>query len=208
MTPLSLQELMEEREQVLPLTVEQYERMITGGILLEGEPCELIGGQVVRKERRDARKQSTAVGHQHAWVVKKLAALGGELQPFGCHMQTQQPISLPPHDEPEPDGAAVLGTEDDYRDHHPTAGDVICAIEVAGASLRRDRTTKLAVYAGSGIPHYLIINMLDRVIEVYSEPLRHAGEYGKKVTLTPQDTLHLPAGSDGELLFAVNRLLP
>ena len=208
MTPLSLQELLEEREQLLPLTVEQYHQMIAGGILPEGEPYELLDGQIVRKERRDAREQGMTVGHEHAWVVTKLASLGRKLERLGCCVRTQQPVSLPPCDEPEPDGAVLIGTEDDYRDHHPTAAEVLCVIEVAGASLRRDRTTKLAIYASSDIPQYLIINLPDRVIEVYSQPLKRAAHYGKLVTLTPKDTLHLPAANGRELPIPVRRLLP
>src|SRR3954469_25925940 len=105
----TLQELVDGRTVMLPLTVEQYHRMIDQGILAEGEPFELLDGFLVRKDRSPSGEDPMTVGLEHVWSVKKLAKLDGKLGKLGCHMQTQQPVSLPPYDEPEPDGAVVLG---------------------------------------------------------------------------------------------------
>src|SRR5688572_16842164 len=124
MSGAELKELLDDRAQLLPLTVDQYHRMIESGIVEEGQPYELLNGCVVRKDRSAAGEDPMTVGNQHAWAVKNLAKLSRKLEAFGCHLQTQQPISLPPDDEPEPDGAIITGAEDDYRDHHPGAADV------------------------------------------------------------------------------------
>ena len=123
-------------------------------------------------------------------------------------MQTQQPISLPPFDEPEPDGAVLLGSEEAYRGRHPGAADVTCVIEVADASLRRDRSSKLRVYANGGIARYVIINLPDRVVEVYTVPAGGKGTYGSKATLALRDRLELPAARGKRLLVPVKQLLP
>lgn len=43
-------------------------------------------------------------------------------------------------------------------------------IEVADSSLELDRLFKGAIYARAGIPEYWIVNLLDLVIEVYTNP--------------------------------------
>ena len=60
----------------------------------------------------------------------------------------------------------MLGKLTDYTDRHPGAADLTCVIEVSDSSLRWCRTTKLRIYAGSGIARYIIINLPDRVVEV------------------------------------------
>jgi Uma2 family endonuclease len=43
-------------------------------------------------------------------------------------------------------------------------------VEVADASLHRDRTFKKRLYAQAGIPAYWIVNLVDGHIEVYTDP--------------------------------------
>src|SRR5688500_16701703 len=151
--------------------------MVDDGILPEGEPFELIYGQVTRKIRSADGEDAMTVGEHHIWCVKRLAKLGRQLEAAGCHVQTQQPVTLPPYNEPEPDAAIVIGTEDDYLGRKPGAADVTCVVEVADSSLKYDRTVKLAIYADSGIGVYFIINLRDRVVERYSEPQPGTGAY-------------------------------
>lgn len=44
------------------------------------------------------------------------------------------------------------------------------SIEVADATLERDRGIKQRIYARAGIPIYWILNLRDRQIEVYTQP--------------------------------------
>lgn len=208
MTAVSFHELLDERTQLISLTVKQYHQMIAGGILAEGEPFELIDGKVIHKDRSTTGEDSITVGYDHAWVVKKLAALGGKLERLGCHMQTQQPLTLPPYNEPEPDGAIIIGQIEDYRERHPKAQDVLCVIEVADASLRRDRTTKQRIYANSGIGQYVLINLPERTVEVYTEPLAGSGRYSRSETLALRQSIAFPAARGKELSVPARRLLP
>lgn len=208
MSGAELKELLEDRAQLMPLTVDQYHRMIDGGIIEEGEPYELLNGWVVRKDRSAAGKDPMTVGNQHAWAVKNLAKLSRKLERLGCHMQTQQPVSLPPYDEPEPDGAIIVGAEDGYRDRHPAAADVTCVIEVADASLNRDRKVKSRTYAEAGIQQYVIINLVDRVCEVHTQPLAEQGRYGHSETLMPGKSVEFRTASSRPLSVPVRRLLP
>lgn len=192
------------------LDTDRYHKMIELGILPEGEPFELIDGCLVRKDRSTAGNDPTTVGYGHAWAIRKLNRLAPKLRRLGCDLQIHLPVTLPPFDEPEPDGAVILGSDRDYRDRHPGAADVACVIEVADSSLLRDRTIKLRIYAAAAIPIYIIINLVDRVIEVYSEPMGKGtrARYGRQETLSGRQKLLLPAGRGRSLRLPVASLLP
>lgn len=183
-----------------PLSVGQYHRMIREGILPEGEPYELLDGQLVRKDRNEQGNDPMTVGENHATVVRKLARWREALLPRGCWIQTQMPITLGDDSEPEPDAAIVRGREEDFDGRHPSASDVVCVVEVADSSLQRDRVTKQRLYADASIGVYLIINLADRVVEFHDQPQPGTGRYARCVTLHPDSHITLPLGVD---LFTV-----
>jgi len=161
MTVTTLDRTAKNRNQPYRLTVSQYHGMVEQGILTEGEPFELIDGQVVRKDRSAKGEDSMTVGHRHALTIQKLAGLSRSIEKFGCHVRTQLPVTIKPHNEPEPDAAFIVGRAEDYRSRHPGPKDALCIVEVADSSLQYDRTVKLRVYAGAGIPRYVIINLVN-----------------------------------------------
>jgi len=83
-------------------------------------------------------------------------------------VRTQGPIGLDDESEPEPDVAVVPGTPEDYRSAHPSRP--VLTVEVAESSLAGDRQRKGSVYARAGLADYWILNLGDRVLEVYREP--------------------------------------
>lgn len=193
---------------VVPLTVDQYHQMISQGILAEGQPIELLDGLLIRKDRSKAGENPMTVGHHHAWAVDQLAQLNERFSSYGCFIRTQQPVSLKPDSEPEPDASILRGNSSDFRDRHPTSVDVLCVIEVADSSLNHDRTTKQRIYAESGITRFIIINLIDRVIEIYKNPDGEAGRYASVETLKPGETLDLPTTGAVFIDVAVSKLLP
>jgi Uma2 family endonuclease len=207
MSATRLLDLVDDRAQVMRLTVDQYHQMIEGGILAEGEPYELLDGYVVRKDRSTAGEDPITVGSHHAWAVTNFGKLGRKLARLGCHLRAQQPIAAPPFNEPEPDGAIVAGGEDKYRERHPKAGEVMCAIEVADSSLARDRL-KQRIYATAGIRQYVILNLQDRLVEVYTQPLPDKGRYGQCVTLPPGRAVEFHVSRGKKLSVPVKSLLP
>jgi Uma2 family endonuclease len=64
----------------------------------------------------------------------------------------------------------IHGRPEDYSDRQPGPEDAFLVVEVADASLSRDRGPKKCIYARAGVPIYWIVNPKDRQIEVYSEP--------------------------------------
>jgi Uma2 family endonuclease len=193
---------------VVGLTVDQYHRMIASGILPEGEPIELLDGLLVRKDRSARGENPMTVGHHHAWVVDQLAELNEQLKRHQCFIRIQQPITVQPDNEPEPDGAIVGGSTLDYRDSHPSSGDVLSVFEVADSSVNRDRTTKQRIYAEAGIAHYVLINLADGIIEVRTTPLSAEGRYANTAILNRGQTLAISMTDGAILNITVDALLP
>lgn len=152
-------------ESVFPLTVSQYHQMIDAGVITADDPVELLEGILVQKLPKKPPQSR---------LNRKLIRLFDKRLPAGWHFQSQEPITLV-DGEPEPGGAVIRGSEDDYLDRHPGPKDVAMVIEIADATLRRDRGSKLRSYARAGIKPYWIINLVDSLVEVYTNPIS-AGE--------------------------------
>ncbi|MGA2583413.1 MAG: Uma2 family endonuclease [Tepidisphaeraceae bacterium] len=208
MTVRTLRDAERDYSRVVPLTVEQYHEMIAEGILEEGKPIELIDGLLVRKDRSRQGGESMTVGYEHALVVQSLSELNELLKDHGCHMRTQNPITLPPNSEPEPDGALVRGDRGNYRVRHPMPADILGVVEVADSSLKDDRTIKQRLYADAGIALYVLINLVDHAIEVRTQPVSGEGRYAAVATLPVGQTLSLPLADGTKLEIPTERLLP
>lgn len=190
---------------VVPWTVEQYHRAIETGVLVEDPSIELIDGLIVHKDRAKAGEDPMTIGDRHRVAVVRLAQSGPAFERLGCFVQTQQPIALPPTSEPEPDAAVVRGAIDDYLDHPPHVPDVLCVIEVADSSLSVDLGPKLAMYAASGVPQYLVVDLVNNCVLVHEQPV--GSSYEHVVTLRAGQTRHV-AAAVGHVPLAVERLLP
>lgn len=179
MTTAIQHELAEHPELIYRHSVDEYHTMIANGSIVEGQPFELLDGQIVRKIRSASGQDFRTVGVEHALIVMRLAKLSTTFGSHGCHLRAQQPISVPPRDEPEPDAAIIRGSIEDYADHHPRSADVLCVIEVADSSISRDRGYKLSLYANAGIPMYVIVNLDDRAVEIYKTPVIGEGRFAE-----------------------------
>ncbi|HEY2994319.1 MAG TPA: Uma2 family endonuclease [Methylomirabilota bacterium] len=177
----------------------EYDRLVELGVF-EDEPLELIGGQLVVAEPKGTYHSSAVTAAEYA--VR--AAL-----PSGWIVRTQAPVSLDDESSPEPDIVVVPGRPGDYRYQHP-AGPPL-AIEVGESSLCFDRQQKASLYARAGLTDYWIVNLVDRVLEVYRDPIADDSatfgwSYRSVVILTPADAvvpLAFPAAR-----IAVADLLP
>jgi Uma2 family endonuclease len=72
--------------------------------------------------------------------------------------------------QPEPDFAIVRGNARSYLARHPGPADVGLLVEVADSSLLRDQRDKARIYARANITCYWIVNLVDRRVEVYTQP--------------------------------------
>lgn len=174
-------------------TLDQYHQLNASGIILDGSPIELIDGVLVLKDRRDdPRSDPMTHGVRHALLIGRLRqALEPAVSPFGFHVRTQLPVTLPPDSEPEPDIAVVRGTNEDYSERHPGPGDVELIVEIAFSSQARDRNTKARLYAAAGLPNYWIVNLKTGVVELYGDPVPAEAKYGRAANLSGDQTASL-----------------
>lgn len=136
----------------------EYDRLVALGVF-EREPIELVGGELLVAEPQSA---------YHASAIRTVDHVLRAVLPEGWLVSAQLPVSLDDESEPEPDVFVVPGRLSDYRHAHPTRP--VLAIEVAESSLAFDRRAKGSLYARAGIPDYWIVNLVDRVLEVYRDP--------------------------------------
>ena len=138
----------------------EYDKLIEIGFFQPGDPIELIGGELMVAEPQGAEHYTA--------ICKTARALEASFGP-GWNVRTQGPIGLDEESEPEPDVAVVPGSLDDYSREHPARP--VLTVEVAVSSLGVDRRRKGSVYARAGLPDYWVLNLIDRVLEVYREPI-------------------------------------
>jgi hypothetical protein len=67
--------------------------------------------------------------------------------------------------------------------------------------------TKQRIYANAGIAQYVIVNLRDRAIEIYTQPLSGKDRYGHVVT-SNSGAIELPAGTGKKISVQVRTLLP
>jgi Uma2 family endonuclease len=141
-------------------TLDEYHKMIEQGVLSSGEPYELLEGNLVNKMSH---------GTAHDNVMDLIEGLFPSLTLGNWFVRCQRAISLAPS-EPEPAYAIVRGPRSRYASAHPGPADVGLVIEVSDSSLLIDRHDKGSIYARANLPVYWVVNVVDRVIEVYTQP--------------------------------------
>lgn len=187
-------------EPVVPLSVDQYHEMIRAGILLDGDPVELLEGWLVRKMSKNP---------VHTASTTKTRRQLEKIVPNGWSVDTQEPVTT--HDsEPEPDISVIRGFREDYTDRHPGADEVGLLVEVAETSLERDRGWKKRVYAKARIGVYWIVNLVDLQVEVFTQPSgpTEDPDYLEQRSFLPGD--QIPVVLDGREVgrVEVGQLLP
>ncbi len=143
------------------LTVEEFEAKIDDGSIPENARVELIEGIVVRKMPKKP---------PHRVATTKVQKALRRVLPAAWHPAKEEAIVIRPRSRPEPDVSVVPAEFELDSTRDPEASEVALMVEVADRSLPIDRGKTLVVYAQAGIPHYWIVNLVDRRIEVHSVP--------------------------------------
>lgn len=149
-------------EPIWRLRVDQYHAMMQAGILVDGDPVELLEGCLIQKMTKNP---------PHRVATGLIRQALEHLISDGWYVDSQEPITTA-DSEPEPDVTVVRGTRLDYLDRHPYPYEVGLVVEVADATLQRDRSTKKRVYARAGIAVYWLVNLVKQQIEVYTQPVQ------------------------------------
>jgi Uma2 family endonuclease len=180
-------------------SVKLYDRMVRDGTLTDEDRVELLEGVVYDKMPHNAP-------HDHAISQLQLALIlmfRGSLV-----VRTQSSVTFP-SSVPEPDIALLPGPAELYAQVRPTAADLLLVVEVADTTLARDRGLKQRVYARSRVPVYWIVNLVDGVVEVYTDPRGgRAPAYRTRTDYRPGDSIPVVIGRKSAGTIAVNELLP
>lgn len=137
----------------------QYERAIDRGVFRYDERLELVDGVLVVREPQ---------GDPHAATVDRVVRALLRVFQDGWVVRAHAPIVLGRDSRPEPDISVVEAVPDDYFSRAPRRAALI--VEVSDSSVRFDRGRKAAAYARGGIADYWIVNLVDRMLEVYRDP--------------------------------------
>lgn len=180
-------------------TVDEYHKMIEAGVISENDRVELIHGWIATK---------MGINPPHNTAVNKLMkAFLAIIGPDGV-VRIQQPITTS-DSEPEPDVVMATGTDADYEKRNPAPAEVIVLVEVAESTLREDQTTKLALYAGAKVGVYWIVNLVDRRVEVYTQPKGGKNPtYKTRTDYGPDDVVPVVIAGKQVGTIAVKELLP
>jgi Uma2 family endonuclease len=98
----------------------------------------------------------------------------------------------------------LVPRRDDYAAALPGPDDALLLIEVVDTSADSDRAVKVPLYARSGIGEIWLIDLAERLVEVYTEPASTG--YRAKQTLEPSS--HLAPGALPGLRLAVADCFP
>ena len=142
----------------------EYERLVDLAVFQPGDRVELVGGQLVVREPQ---------GSPHAVAAGLAEDALRDAFGSGWVVRLQMPVALDDESEPEPDVAVCTGNRRDHLAGHPARP--VLLVEVAETSLAFDREQKGSLYARARVPEYWIVNLVDRVLEVYREPVSSAG---------------------------------
>ncbi len=178
----------------------EYDRLVEAEILGPADRIELLGGEMVVKEPQYS-SHATAI----RLVARALRRVFGE----GWDVGVQLPVALDMESEPEPDVSVVEGDPRDYREAHPERPVLI--VEVSLSRVAFDREHKGSLYARAGISDYWIVNIPERRVEIYREPVPDAGalfgwRYGRAISLGPDQAVSPLAAPEARI--AVADLLP
>ncbi len=155
------------------LSIDEFHRIGAAGILGEDDRVELIDGEMI---------EMAPIGTRHLSKVNRLARMLSLTVAQEAIVSTQNPIALPPQNEPQPDIALLKPRADDYEGSLPAAADVLLIIEIADTTLAYDRDVKIPIYARHGIPEVWLFDVQGGALFVHRDP----GPKGYQRNLTPK----------------------
>ncbi len=143
-------------------SVSEYHRLAQLGFIGPDERTELIEGEII---------PMAPIGPEHASHTRHLVQLLSSVLGESAIVDAQNPVQLGEESEPQPDVSVLRPREDYYADAHPTPDDVLLLVEISDTSLAFDRQTKVPMYARHGIAVVWLVDLQNRAVEVYEQPL-------------------------------------
>jgi Uma2 family endonuclease len=182
---------------VYRLSADQYDLMISAGVLSEDDPVELIDGKLVAKMPRNST---------HIVSVRKSVRALESMIPAKWFVAKEDVLKIGLYSKPEPDAMVVRRELELDSSRDPIPADCALVVEVADSSLLAHRTEKAMLYSSGNIPLYLIVNLVDSQLEVYSEPGPSGYQTRRDFGLSDQVSVVLEGQEFGRI--AVADLMP
>ncbi len=171
-------------------SVAEYYQLAQVGILNESDRVELINGEIIKM---------SPINSPHGGMVNRLTRILYKMLDDQLMITVQNPISLDNYSEPEPDLVVAKFDSDDYAKKHPCPADVLLIIEVSDSTLEKDRSVKSPLYAKAGIKEYWIVDLVNKKIEIYREPVED--EYHFKQIISKKDQIVTADFKDLNILY-------
>ncbi len=176
-------------------TREQFLQMLDLG-WFQDKRVELIDGQVIEMASQfDLHLASITL------TGDKLRAAFGS----GYWVRVQGSLDLSPHGIPDPDIAVTLGSPQGAT--KTIAKAALLVVEVSESTLPYDRGGKANLYAAGGIIDYWIVNLVQRQLEVYRDPVADSTQlfgfrYNSRTILDPPDKVSPLAAPHAQITVA------
>ncbi len=142
-------------------SVEAYHKMAETGIIKPTDRVELIEGKIITM---------SPMKSAHAACVRRLGDILRHIASVKAIISEEKAITLSNHSEPQPDITIAKYRDDYYEMAHPTPADIFVLIEVALSTQKYDKETKVPLYASYNIPEVWVVDLKEKVIEVYKNP--------------------------------------
>ncbi len=176
-----VQELTAPSVALFQFSVEQFVHAYEAGVFGTDARIELIDGQLYTMS---PTSEPHAAGV--SILIYETRTLMGE-----CWVRSGAPLRLSSTASLiRPDFVVLNRREDRYALSHPTESDVLVLMEVSLSSLDFDRSTKYRKYARAGVTEYWIVNLIDRQIEVYTQPAPNGTYLQTRVYLEAETIEH------------------
>lgn len=154
------------------------------GVLDPETRFELIDGEII---------EMNPINWPHAGVTEWLNNLFFERYGRWVWVSMQNPMRLSGHSMPQPD--LLLRRKGPRPVAHPTPGEIVLVVEVSDSTLAFDLGRKVPLYAKAGVPEVWVIDVNDRVVEVFRQP--GPDGYGLVTRRATGDTFGVEALPDG-----------
>jgi Uma2 family endonuclease len=177
------------------ITLDEYHRMAEASVFDPDSRVELIEGELI---------EMPPINPPHAFGVERVLNQFARRLAGRAWIRCQDPVTLVPDSEPQPDIVLARNDSRGYGDHHPAPNEILLAVEVAQSSLQFDRKVKVPLYARSGIREMWLVNLVDGELVAHREP---SGAWYGSIEVYRRGASIAPVEFP-DVVFAVSDLLP
>jgi Uma2 family endonuclease len=188
-------------------TIRQVDLMDKAGVFGPDDRVELILGRLYWKMPTNPPHIYAAAGLRE-WLIDHVPRQDWTV--FVADTPIEIPSPLRRDGLPLPDAFIARGPRSQYSGRRPGHRDAMVIVEVSDTTLDDDQSIKLTQYALAQIPEYWIINLVDRRVEVYTQPTGpdRSPTYRRRDDYGPGTSVPLSLDGRAIAVLPVDNLLP